>query len=227
MSQSDFRERYKSWITRIREHAESVSSADSTDVPIQIGQGAEAHAAGPSAGGQPIAAREERSAVSEPYRVLAARLEGLWKQPHFQKIAVTSTLPGEGKTVTSVNVAYVLARDFGRKVLLIDGDLRKPGLWRFHAEKPSSGLTDLLASRQSPESVIRPLHHEQLSLLEAGQTRVNPTRLWKSGAIKHLFAYLETHYDYLIVDTSPVLTGVETTLVADLVDGVAVVVRGV
>jgi Mrp family chromosome partitioning ATPase len=61
---------------------------------------------------------DDRHSVSaEQYRVLAARLEGLWKQPDFQKIAVTSALPGEGKTVTSINVGYTLAKDFGRRVL--------------------------------------------------------------------------------------------------------------
>ncbi len=172
-----------------------------------------------------VALDDRHSASAEQYRVLAARLEGLWRQPDFQKIAVTSALPGEGKTVTSINVGYTLARDFGRRVLLIDGDLKRPSLWRYMGPQPSTGLSDVLANRQSPEAVVRSLGHEQLAVLEAGLTPLNPTRLWKSSAMKQLLAHFEKHYDYVIVDTPPVLTVVDATLIADVVDGVVVVVR--
>ncbi len=172
-----------------------------------------------------VAMADRQSASAEQYRVLAARLEGLWRQPDFQKIAVTSATPGEGKTVTSINVGYTLAKDFGRRVLLIDGDLKQPSLWRYMGSKPSTGLTDVLANRQSPEAVVRPMGHDQLAVLEAGLTSMNPTRVWKSSAITQLLAHFEKHYDYLIVDTPPVLTVVDATLIADVVDGVVVVVR--
>jgi capsular exopolysaccharide synthesis family protein len=168
---------------------------------------------------------DPHSAAAEQYRVLAARLEGLRMQPRFRKIAITSTLPGEGKTFTSVNVACILARDFGRRVLLIDGDLKRPSVWRYFGDRPIKGLTDALIERQSPDAMVKSVRHEQLSVLQAGLTPVNPTRLWKSPAIKHLLEHFETQYDYMIVDTPPVLTVVDPTLIADLVDGIVVVVR--
>jgi len=226
MSDQKPRHHYGSWITRIRSRTTSVDSRPPEERLDEVKELKEPTPKGGAPSDCYVVAMDDLHSVSaEQYRVLAARLEGLWKQPDFQKIAVTSTLPGEGKTVTSINVAYILARDFGRRVLLIDGDLRRPSLWRYVGSKPSTGLTDVLANRQSPEAAVRPLRHEQLSVLEAGLTPLNPTRLWKSSAIKQLLAHFEKHYDYIILDTPPVLTVVDTTLIADVVDGVVVVVR--
>lgn len=172
-----------------------------------------------------VANEETGPIVTERYRMLAVRLEGLSKHPGFQKVAITSSLAGEGKTETSVNVAYVLARDFGRRVVVIDGDLREPSVWRYLGSEPGAGLTDVVAGRESLEKVIHQLGHQQLALLGAGLTRTNPTRIWRSEAIQRLFSHLESQYDYLIVDTPPVLSGVDAALTADLVDGVVLVVR--
>jgi capsular exopolysaccharide synthesis family protein len=226
MSDQKSRHPYGSWIARIRNR----SASGDPRPPLERADEAEdrrepmLRALAPS--DRHVVAMDDRHSVSaEQYRVLAARLEGLWKQPDFQKIAVTSALPGEGKTVTSINVGYTLAKDFGRRVLLIDGDLKRPSLWRYMGSKPSAGLSDVLANQQSPEAVVRSLGHEQLAVIEAGLTPMNPTRVWKSNAMKQLLAHFEQHYDYLILDTPPVLTVVDATLIADVVDGVIVVVR--
>ncbi len=195
------------------------------------GPEAESRAQGPALSPPPGATRllvaneETGPIVTERYRMLAARLEGLWKHPRFQKVAVTSTLAGEGKTETSINVAYVLARDFGRRVVVVDGDLREPSLWRYLGPEPRAGLTDVVGGRESLDAVIRPLGHQQLAVVEAGVTRLNPTRMWRSDVVQRLFAHLESQYDYLIVDTPPVLAGVDAALTADIVDGVVLVVR--
>ena len=173
-----------------------------------------------------IAAIDDPHSVgAEQFRLFAVRLEGLWKQPGFQRVAITSTLPGEGKSFTTINVACVLAKDFGRRVLVIDGDFRKPTLWRFLGNTPSKGILDVIAKPQEINSAVHPLRFQNLGVLGVGLTSVNPTRFWKSQAIKHLFAEFERQYDYIIVDTPPVLTVVDTTLIADLVDGVVVIVR--
>ncbi|MEW6681739.1 MAG: CpsD/CapB family tyrosine-protein kinase [Nitrospirota bacterium] len=168
---------------------------------------------------------EPDSVVAEQYRLFAARLEGLWKQPGFKMVGITSTLPSEGKSLTSINVACVLAKDFGRRVLVIDGDFRKPSLWQYVGNKPSKGLSDAIANRRDADSMVRRLRYEHLAVLQTGQVPINSTRLWKSDAIKHLLAHFGGQYDYVIVDTPPVLTVVDTTLIADLMDGVVVVVR--
>jgi capsular exopolysaccharide synthesis family protein len=226
MSDQKSRQQYGSWIARIRNRTASVNVRPPEERLAEAEDRKEPTPSVLAPSDRYVVALDDRhSASAEQYRVLAARLEGLWRQPDFQKIAVTSALPGEGKTVTSINVGYTLARDFGRRVLLIDGDLKRPSLWRYISPQPSTGLTDVLANQQSPEAVVRPLRHENLAILEAGLAPMNPTRVWKLSAMKQLLAHFEQHYDYLIVDTPPVLTVVDATLIADVVDGVVVVVR--
>lgn len=226
MSDQKPRHHYGSWIARIRNRSTSVDTRPPEERVDETGDSKEPMLRALAPSDRHVVAMDDRHSVSaEQYRVFAARLEGLWKQPDFQKIAVTSALPGEGKTITSINVGYTLAKDFGRRVLLIDGDLKRPSLWRYMGSKPSAGLSDVLANRQSPEAVVRSLRHEQLAVLEAGLAPLNPTRLWKSSTMKQLLAHFEKHYDYVILDTPPVLTVVDATLIAEVVDGVVVVVR--
>lgn len=225
MSESE-RQPYSSWLLRIRQSTEAAQSAEhgqaEDDIGAPLGENvSSANALLPFI----VALDNPHSVAAEQYRILAARLEGLWKQPDFQKVAITSTLPDEGKSLTTINVACVLAKDFGRRVLVMDGDFRKPSLWRFVGSAPSVGLSDVATSGQALDSVIKPLRYRHLGILGVGLTALNPTRLWRSQAIKQLFSYLGQQYDYVIVDTPPVLTVVDTPLIADHMDGVVVIVR--
>jgi len=221
-------EPYASWLARIRDRVEHrrLDTSGRTDEVLEKLPTGERPAGGEPALVTVIAALDDpQTMVAEQYRLLAARIEGLWKQPGFQKVAITSTLPGEGKSLTTINVACVLAKDFGRRVLVVDGDFHRPTLWQFVGKKPSTGLSDVIVNRLDPDATVRKLRSEDLGVLQAGQAPINPTRLWKSEAIKHLLSHYAGRYDYLIVDTPPVLTVVDTTLIADLMDGVVVVVR--
>lgn len=225
MSDSE-RQPYTSWLSRIREKKEAGRPAEHDHAEGEEGAGFDEDAgSGKALLPHIVALDEPHSVAAEQYRVLAARLEGLWKQPDFQKIAITSALQGEGKSLTTINVACVLAKDFGRRVLVMDGDFRKPSLWRFVGNAPSVGLSDYVNTSQSLESVIKPLRYRHIGVLGTGLTALNPTRLWRSQAIKELFAQLGRQYDYVMVDTPPVLTVVDSRMIADLMDGVVMVVR--
>jgi capsular exopolysaccharide synthesis family protein len=228
MSKPESQDPYSSWLMGVRQRAESSSPGPSAqpDEDLAESSGLERLVNGQDPLVTYIAAVDDPfSVVAERYRLLAARLEGLWKQPGFQKVGITSTLPGEGKSLTCINVACVLAKDFGRRVLVIDGDFRKPSLWQFVGKEPSTGLSDVITNRGGEDSAIRRLRYAHLGVLQVGRTPINSTRMWKSEAIKHLLAHYGGQYDYLIVDTPPVLSLVDTTLISDLMDGVVVVVR--
>lgn len=215
-----------SWLSRIRESTEAAQSTEPAQANEDVGAPFAEAVAGANALEPFIVALDDpHSAAAEQYRVLAVRLEGLWKQPDFQKVAITSALQGEGKSLTTINVACVLAKDFGRRVLVMDADFRKPSLWRFVGDAPSAGLSDIVTNGQALDSVVRPLRYRHLGILGVGLSTLNPTRLWRSQAIKQLFSFLGHQYDYLIVDTPPVLSVVDATLIADLMDGVVMVVR--
>lgn len=229
MSDSGTPEPYTVWLERVRQRADGKESAlrRQSDGDFSVSDEAEDALQGPEGADGPFIAALDApmSPAAEQYRVLAARLEGLWKQPDFQKVAITSALPGEGKSLTTINVACVLAKDFGRRVLVIDGDFRRPSLWRFLGDAPSAGLSDLVADRHSWESVVKQLRHRNLDVLQTGQTEVNPTRLWKSQMIRSFLAEVGRRYDYILVDTPPAVTVVDARLIAELMDGVVVVVR--
>jgi capsular exopolysaccharide synthesis family protein len=229
MSDSGTPEPYASWLERVRKRADGKESASRCQSEGGFGVSDEAEHAlqgsGVADGPFIVALDDPMSPAAEQYRVLAARLEGLWKQPDFQKVAITSALPGEGKSLTTINVACVLAKDFGRRVLVIDGDFRRPSLWRFLGDTPSAGLSDLVADRRPPESVVRRFRHRNLDVLQTGQTPVNPTRLWKSQVMRSFLAEVGRRYDYILVDTPPAVTVVDAQLISELMDGVVVVVR--
>lgn len=228
MSHPGSHEPYSSWLSRIRQRVDPPGPDTNVQTNGELSESSsgERRAYGANARIPFIAALDEPHTVAaEQYRLLAARLEGLWKQPGFQRVAVTSTLPGEGKSLTTINVASVLAKDFGRRVLVIDGDFRRPSLWQYVGKEPSAGLADVVANRRDADATVQRLRYEHLGVLQVGQAAINSTRLWKSPAIKHLLAHYGGQYDYLLVDTPPVLTVVDTTLIADLMDGVVVVVR--
>lgn len=221
---SEKQSQYFSWLQGMRSHSNLPNAgAERSDLPVgETGLGA----SGDLSGDQWVLTSEDpNSPAAEPYRLLAARLEGARVKKDLRKIAITSTMPGEGKTATALNVSLVLAKDFGRRVLLIDGDLKKPSIWRYTGGKPRPGLTDILANRQAPENVIFPFRHEFCSVLEAGLAQVNSSRLWKSSGIREFMELMSRSYDYVIVDTPPVMAVVDTVLITELVDGIVVVVR--
>ncbi len=228
MTERNLHQVYESWLSRIR-HGGPHTRTERVD-----GEGA---SPGQSKNGQTprlktkvsnqsvVVMDEPFSAAAEQYRLVAAKLEAAQRSSGCKKVAITSSLPSEGKTLTAVNLGYALAKDFGRRVLLIDGDFKKPSLGRFTGSDSGPGLTDILAGTHEPAAVIWEGRHQQLHLLEGGQVKGNPSRIWKSEITQKLLDVLAAQYDYLLLDTPPVLPLVDTSLIADLVDGIVLVVR--
>jgi capsular exopolysaccharide synthesis family protein len=215
---------YRSWLEGMRSRTE-IPKPHRTPSNIPAGRTESGADLEPSTGQWVLTSEDPNSPAAEPYRLLAARLEGARVKNDVRKIAITSTMPGEGKTATALNVSHVLAKDSGRRVLLIDGDLKKSSVWRYTGAKPRLGLTDILADGLAPENVIFSFRHEFCSVLEAGLSQVNSSRLWKSPVIRDFIETMSRSYDYVIVDTPPVMAVVDTVLITELVDAIVVVVR--
>ncbi len=138
-------------------------------------------------------------------------------------IAVTSSCPGEGKSCTSVNLAYTLACA-GHKVLLIDGDMRLPSLNGLLNVSEQKGLSNILAG-QADISVANPVLSEGLFYIGAGECPPNPSELIGSPAMDAFLAKAREMYDYIIVDTPPVLIVSDCLALSKYVDGFLLVVR--
>ena len=168
-----------------------------------------------------ILAPEMRTLAREQYRKLAAQLHQAQVDRGIKAVMLTSTLPQEGKTLTAVNLALTLSHSFGRRVLLIDADLRHPTLHEVFGVANTSGLRDALqADRTLPVLQVRP----RLALLVAGPAQSDPMTTLASDRMRLLVAEGCESFDWIVVDTPPVSLLPDAHLLGPIVDVVVLVV---
>ena len=138
-------------------------------------------------------------------------------------VVVTSSAPGEGKTAVSTNLSLALAQA-GHRVLLIDGDMRKPRVHEVFAQPLTPGLSNLLVGDKQISDTIRESLQQGLWLMPAGTFPPNPAELLGSRKFRDLTAYLQQHFDWVIVDTPPVMAVTDASIAANLAHGVLFVV---
>lgn len=168
---------------------------------------------------------EEHAAGMEEFRTLRSRLYQAREKQPLSKILVTSALPKEGKSFTSANLAQVLARQHGRRVLLIDGDLRNPQLHSLLGTEPGPGLFEYLRAEADEFSIIQRGPLENLFFIPAGQYSSNPAELLANGRLRNLLNRLESTFDWIVVDSAPSVPVTDAVLMANDCDGVLLVVR--
>ena len=138
-------------------------------------------------------------------------------------VVVTSSAPGEGKTAVSTNLSLALAQA-GHRVLLIDGDMRKPRVHEVFAQTLAPGLSNLLVGDKQLSDTIRESPQQGLWLMPAGTFPPNPAELLGSKKFRDLTAYLQQHFDWVIIDTPPVMAVTDASITANLAHGVLFVV---
>ena len=166
-----------------------------------------------------------QSQMAESYRALRTSLllSNLGAPPKV--IMVTSALPQEGKTTTSINVAIVLAQK-GVRVLLIDADLRRPSIHKTLGMGPHSGLSNVLTGSTTLEQAItRSTILPNLSVLPAGTPPPNPAELLASSNMRDTLAQLAEQYDHVVVDTPPSLSVTDAVVLSPRADAVVLVIR--
>ena len=136
---------------------------------------------------------------------------------------VTSAMPGEGKTTTVVNLAIALA-DTGARVLLVDGDLRNPSVAKSMGLEGGVGLTTILIGAAQPDDVVQQWRDSSLCVLPAGQIPPNPSEILGSEPMATLFDHLTKEFDYVLVDSPPVLPVIDAVVINKLVGGLLFVV---
>jgi protein-tyrosine kinase len=165
--------------------------------------------------------------IAEEYRKLKTVLLRMTREEFRNVVMVTSSVSGEGKSVTSANLAVMLAREYGQTVLLIDCDLRRPSLHEYLGMTSRYGLTDCLEDRIDPGRAIVKTGIQKLSFMTAGKKVENPGELLSSHRMKEFLLEIKHRYQdrYIILDTAPILLFAETQAISVLVDGVLVVVK--
>jgi capsular exopolysaccharide synthesis family protein len=163
------------------------------------------------------------SDVAEQYRRLGAALHQAQSECGVRVLMITSALPGEGKTLVASNLALVLSGSFGRRVLLIDGDLRRPCLHSVFGVKNLVGEFD---RRLGDGHGLSPIKlSNTLSLVPGGEPQADPMRILSSGPMQALLKEAAARYDWVILDTPPIGLLPDARLLADAVDRVLLVIR--
>jgi protein-tyrosine kinase len=162
---------------------------------------------------------------SEEFRTLRSRLYHAREKMPLKKVLVTSALPKEGKSFTASNLAQVLARQHGRRVLLIDADLRGPRLHMMLGTTSSPGLADYLQGRSDEFSIMQRGPMENLFFIPSGQEISDPAELVANGRLKLLMQRVEALFDWIIIDSPPAVPVSDASVLAKACDGVLMVVR--
>jgi capsular exopolysaccharide synthesis family protein len=166
-----------------------------------------------------------QSQMAESYRALRTSLllSNLGAPPKV--IMVTSALPQEGKTTTSINTAVVLAQK-GVRVLLVDADLRRPSIHKTLGMGPHTGLSNILTGSTTPEQAItHTTILPNLFVLPAGTPPPNPAELLASANMRDLLSQLREQYDHIVIDTPPSLSVTDAVVLSPRADAVVLVIR--
>ena len=186
----------------------SARSAEDEDIPIEL-----------------LPHHRPRSTVAEAYRAFRTALL-LSRAGGVKTIAITSTLPGEGKTTTALNLAVVLAQ-LGKRVLLVAADLHKARMHEILRMSNRVGLVSVLAENVPPGSAISQVKNiPGLSVMSSGPTSPNPSALLASDAMTAFLQFSSDNFDFVILDTPPVGPVADALIIGNQCDGVVLVVKG-
>lgn len=179
--------------------------------------------------GQPdLVGINDLSPMAEAFRILITNMNFMLPKREKGKVVfVTSTVKGEGKTFTSVNLALTLASP-SKKTIIIGSDIRNPQLQRYNASR--KGLTGLTEYLYGSETNVNSIIHQSsfnphLDVIYSGSIPPNPTELLTNGRYEELLSELKEKYDYIIVDTAPLMLVTDTFLFAELADATVYVMR--
>lgn len=165
------------------------------------------------------------SVITESYRSLRTNLTFLSPDKPLQMILVTSTGPGEGKSLTASNLAVAWSQ-MGKRTLLVDTDLRRPVLHRIFGDKRDPGFTDLFMGENPDfDRIVRATPKSNLFLIPAGTFTPNPAELLGSFKIEKILDYFKSRYDMIFFDTPPIVAVTDSTLLGTRMDGVLMVVK--
>ena len=160
----------------------------------------------------------------EQFRRLAATLHQAQISNNVRKVLLTSALPGDGKTLTAINLALTLGESYKRRVLLVDADLRRPSIRDVSHLPNVMGLADALrATTEQKLTVFQLTPH--LALLPAGRPDPDPMSGLTSARMRHILDDACAHYDWVIIDAPPVGTVADASIVAEMTDATLLVIR--
>ena len=172
-----------------------------------------------------VAKWQPGSIAAEQYRMAATRMVLSIEKRLSTVIEITSALEGEGKTTTVVNLGYTIARDLGRQTLLIDCDFRRPALHHYVSLSARAGLLDLLDGGAAIEECVSMVDEASCSIMTVGRSRGELNELGRIEQLRELLPDLRTRFQYIIINTPPVLASATMGSLVSLADEVVMVIK--
>lgn len=167
---------------------------------------------------------DANSGDAEAYREMRTNLQFLEVDNPPRAIVITSSLPGEGKTTTAVNLALVLA-EAGHSVVLVEADLRRPRVTKYLGTLGDAGLSNVLAHTAALEDVLQPTRFDGMWVLAAGGLPPNPSELLGSAHAREVIEDLRSRFDYVIIDAPPLLPVTDAAILTNIADGALLIAR--
>ena len=171
-----------------------------------------------------VALTDAASVGAEKFRGLAVRLKNFQKRQQLRKLLITSSIKGEGKSVISANLAVTLARQ-AQRVLLVDCDLHQSGLRQVLGSQGELGLSDWAKQSDSVVAFLRRIEGVSLWYLSAGQGTDNPIEIFQSPQFSKMLNQAGRWFDWVILDSPPLIPVADSSVLASQVDGTLLIVR--
>ena len=172
-----------------------------------------------------VCAADIHSLAAERFRFLGVKLRHLQQKKNINRLLITSSVPEEGKSTVAANLACVLAKKEGLKVLLLEGDLRRPALSKVFGMQVERGLSELLDDSKSSKTILYKLENLGFWILPAGCSPADSLTLLQSTKLNTLMDQLTSWFDWIIIDSPPLLPLGDTSIWMRLADSVLLVTR--
>lgn len=171
-----------------------------------------------------IVVEKPKSVISEQLRTLRTNIKFAKPEEELKTLLCTSALPGEGKSTIVANIACLFASE-GKRVILLDADLRKPTVHYTFGLKNVNGLSNLLSKQISVAEAIIQSHIKNLDVIPSGLIPPNPSELISNGVLELLIKHLSNEYDLIIFDAPPLLAVTDAQILSNKVDGSILIVN--
>jgi len=172
-----------------------------------------------------VAALAPHSLAAEQYRSLRTRIKHAEQGRAVRAIVITSPAKGDGKSLTAANLALTMAQEFQERVLLVDGDLRRPSIHHLFGLDDGPGLADVLMGAADLDQVLVTLPEHHLTILPAGAPPGHPAELLGSATMRRVLDTLRGRFDRILMDMPPVAPLADLQIVAPMADGLLMIVR--
>lgn len=172
-----------------------------------------------------VSCTDSGSAAAEAFRLLAVRLRHIRKERQLKRLLITSTVPQEGKSLTSANLACTFSARGTQRVLLLEGDVHRPSLTQTFGLSKDPGLCEFLQGHCTIEQCIYRLAEPEIWIFPAGRQPSHPTELIQSPRMPALMEQLDELFDWIVIDSPPILPMADTIILSRLTDGILLVTR--